>query len=393
MAEDRKLLTFELLGLCLVTFVSICNVTMFYNLFNYLQTLGIPSDLRGLIIGSYSFTAMMLYLLASPFLNSSNASRTMLLGMAVVALCGVSYLFVHSFWSLLALRMINGCGQFLMGAGAMTLFVSIIPLAKSGQAFAIYSIAILLPYGIVPAVMDALSFIIPSPPYGYAGFTILLIPAALIVRRIRRRLQGKIELTKKKHFPSWQDIRTNIIRLPIALLLILNGIYMISWSSMFFLIKGFADTKGITNIGSFFTVLTGVMIAIRIFAARLFDSINKVWMITATFALVALGYLALDNLPGAWAISLVALIFGLGMGMGQPLFHGLMFEISVPQFRPLNANLTLCVIQAAFFLGPIIGGVLVSRWSFHGYFMFSIGLALAAGLVATVLTGKRWLSC
>lgn len=388
MAEDRKLLTFELLGLCLVTFVSICNVTVFYNLFNYLQSIGIPSNLHGLIIGSYSFTAMMLYLLASPFLNSSNASRTMLLGMTIVALCGVSYLFVHSFWGLLALRMINGCGQFLMGAGAMTLFVSIIPLEKSGQAFAIYSVAILLPYGIVPAVMDALSFIIPTPPHGYAGFTILLIPAALIVRHIRRRLHGKVGLTAKKYFPSWPDIRANVTRLPVALLLILNGVYMISWSSMFFLIKGFADQKGIVNVGSFFTVLTGVMIVIRLFASRLFDSINKAWMVVATFVLVALGYLALDNLPGAWAISLVALIFGMGMGMGQPLFHGLMFEISVPQFRPLNANLTLCVIQAAFFLGPVLGGSLVARWSFHGYFVFSMGLALAAGSAATLLTGK-----
>jgi len=38
-----------------------------------------------------------------------------------------------------------------------------------------------------------------------------------------------------------------------------------------------------------------------------------------------------------------------------------MFEISAPGFRPLNANLTLCVIQAAFFLGPILGGALVAR--------------------------------
>ncbi|MEQ8203425.1 MAG: MFS transporter, partial [Smithellaceae bacterium] len=114
MAEKGKLWTFELLGLCLVTFVAVCNVTVFYNFFNYLQTLGISADLRGLLVGSYSLTAMVLYLLASPFLNAANAPRTMLLGMVVVALCGGSYLFVHSFWGLLGLRMINGCGQFLM---------------------------------------------------------------------------------------------------------------------------------------------------------------------------------------------------------------------------------------------------------------------------------------
>lgn len=327
---------------------------------------------------------MVLYLLASPFINPANAPRTMLTGMIVVALCGMSYLSVHSFWGLLGLRIMNGCGQFLMGAGAMTLFVSLIPLGKSGQAFAVYSLAILLPYGAVPAVMDALAFLIPTPPYGYAGFTLMLIPAAWIVCRIRH-LREKVDIKAKRQRPAWSEIRANITQLPVALLLLLNTIYIISWSSMFFLLKGFADQRGIVNVGSFFTVQTGVMLVIRLFAGKLFDSFDKAWMVVATFAMVAFGYLALDNLPGAWAISLVALIFGVGVGMGQPVFHGLMFEVSVPAFRPLNANLTLCAIQAAFFLGPILGGALVAGWGYHGYFLFSMGLALAAGSFAILL--------
>src|SRR5271157_4234313 len=126
MHEPRKLLTFEFLGPCVVIFLALCNVTVFYNLFNYLQTLGIPADLRGLVIGSYSLTTMFLFLLVSPFLTPANAARAMLLGIAVLIVCGLSYFFVYSFWGLLGLRIINGFGQFLMSAGAMTLFVSVI---------------------------------------------------------------------------------------------------------------------------------------------------------------------------------------------------------------------------------------------------------------------------
>lgn len=392
MHEPRRLLTFESLGLCIVTFVAVCNISVFYNLFNYLRTLGIPADLHGLLVGSYSLTAMALYLLASPFLNAANAPRAMLLVIMVVALCGVSYLFIHSFWGLLALRMVNGAGNFLMGAGAMTLFVSIIPEGKSGQAFAVYSVAILLPYGAVPAVMDALDFLIPTPPHGYAGATITLIPAAWIVLHMHRRFQGQFHLGERKNLPAWPDIRANVTQLPVALLLLLNTIYIITWSSMFFLVKGFADQQGVVNVGSFFTVQTGTMIAFRLFAGKLFDIFNKARMLVVTFAVIALGYLALDNLPGAWAIPLVALIFGVGMGMGQPLFHGLMFEVSSPGFRPLNANLTLCSIQAACFLGPVLGGAIVVRWDYHGYFLFSIGLALAAASMGFLLTGKRKIS-
>jgi len=389
MFEPRKLFTFEFLGLCVVTFLAFCNITIFYNLFNYLGALGIPADLRGLVIGSYSLTAMVLYLLVSPFLTAANAPRTILLGIVVVTLCGVSYLSVHSFWGLLGLRMVNGLGQFLMGAGAMTLLVSVIPKEKSGQAFAVYSVAILLPFGVVPAVMDALAFLIPTPPHGYAGATITLIPAVWIVLHIRRRRREQAGIVERKHLPAWSDIRANVTQLPVALLLLLNTIYIINWSSMFFLIKGFADEQGIINVGSFFTVQAGMMIALRLLAGRLFDTFDKARMVVATFAVIALGHLALDNLPGAWALSPAALIFGVGMGMGQPVIHGLMFEVSSPAFRPLNANLILCATQAAFFLGPVLGGAVVVRWGYHGYFLSSIGLALAAASIGILLAGKR----
>ena len=389
MHEPRKILTFEFLGLCVVIFLAFCNVTVFYNLFNYLQTIGIPADLRGLVVGSYSLTAMLLYLLVSPFLTPANATRAMLLGIAVVTLCGISYLFVYSFWGLLGLRIINGFGQFLMSAGAMTLFVSVIPKERSGQAFAIYSVAILLPFAAVPAVMDALVFFIPTPPHGYAGATVTLIPAAWIVLHIRRRRLEQSGMVEKRHLPAWSDIRANVTQLPIALLLLLNAIYIINWSSMFFLIKGFADEQGITNVGSFFAVQTGLMIAFRLLGGRFFDVFDKARVVVATFVVIAIGHLALDNLPGAWAISLVAIIFGVGMGMGQPAFHGLMFEVSPPRFRPLNANLILFATQAGFFLGPVLGGALVARWGYHGYFLFSVGLALAAAFISILLAGKR----
>ena len=389
MTIPRKLLTFEFLGLCFVTFVAYCNISIFYNLFNYLQILGIPADLRGLLIGVYSLTAMFLYLLASPFLTAANAPRAMLSGMAGLILCGFSYFFVQSFWGLLVLRMLNGLGQFLLGAGTMALFVSVIPREKSGQAFAIYSTAMLLSFGTVPAVMDALAAYIPTPPHGYAGATLMLVPAAWVTWQIRRRRREQAADTERTGFPGWAVIRTNITQLPVVLLLLLNLVYMMNWSSMLFLFKGFADQQGISNVGSFFSVQMGIMIALRLLAGRLFDSIDKAWMLAATFAIIALGHLGLDNLPGAGAISLVAVIFGLGMGMGHPSLNGLMLEVSAPQFRPLNANLMLFAVQAGYFLGPVISGSLVGRWGYHGYFLFNIGLALAAMLLSIIMAGQQ----
>ena len=105
----------------------------------------------------------------------------------------------------------------------MALLVWVIPPEKSGQAFGFYSVAMLLAYGGVPTLMDALAPVIPSPPYGYAATTVSLLPAAWIVWRIRRRQRERREVAVTRgRLPAWEDIRANVTRLPMALLLVIN---------------------------------------------------------------------------------------------------------------------------------------------------------------------------
>lgn len=386
MTEPRKLLTFEFVGLCLVAFLAVCNVSVFYNLFNYLQTLGIAASLRGLVVGVYSLTAMVLYLVGSPFLNTTNAPRTMLLGLVLMAASGFGYFVVHSFWGLMALRTLNGAGQFCTSAGVMAVFVSVIPPDKSGQAFGLYSVAILLAYAGVPALMDGLTRFIPSPPYGYAAATISLLPAAWIVWQIRRRHQARpgVALTEGR-LPAWADIRANVTQLQVALLILLNVSYFANWSSLFFLFKGFAQEQGVGNVGAFFTVQMMTMIVIRLVIGRLFDVIDKVKLVGICFIMIAVGHLTLDHLPGPWAVPLVGIIFGMGMGLGYPAINGQMFQVSPVRFRTLNANLMLFAVQAGYFLGPVVGGVLVAHLDYHGYFLARAGLAFLAAILSLVL--------
>ena len=273
-----------------------------------------------------------------------------------------------------------------MTAGVMTLFVWIIPREKSGQAFALYSVAFLLAYAVVPAVMEALDPFILTAPDSYAITTVLLIPAAWIVWRIFRRHREAFAADRREgHLPAWVDIRANVTRPPVMLLLLVNMILSANWMSLFFLFKGFALEQGLVNVGAFFATQMMSMIVIRLFAGRLFDLVDKVRLIQISSIIVAAGYLALDYMPGIWAAPIVGVVFGLGMGFGFPSVNGLMFEVSAPHFRPLNANLMLFAMQTGFFLGPVVGGALVAYRGYNGYFLASSSLALVAAVLGQVL--------
>jgi MFS family permease len=391
MDRSPRLLSFELVGVCLVSFLAICNLTAFYDLFHYLEILGIPAGVRGWVVGSYSLTAMLLFLVASPLLHAGNAPRAMLLGIGLLVVAGVSFLFVHSFWGLLALRMLGGAGQFCLGAGAMALLVAVIPPEKSGQAFGIYSVAILVAFAVVPTAMDSFAALIRTPPHAYAAATLSLLPAAAIVLRIRHRRRALLDAAARRLSPPrWAELRANMAQPLVLLLLLINTSYFVNWTSLFFLFKGFARQQGIANVGSFFGVQMAVMIVIRSLGGGLFDRVDKVWLAGVSFGTVALALLALLRFPGTWAVAPIAVVFGFGMGAGYPAINGFMFEISRPEFRALNANLMLFAVQAGSFLGPVLGGALIAHGGYRSYFLFAIALSLAsATLVPLLARGRR----
>jgi MFS family permease len=385
MSSPRKLLGFEFTSLCLIAFLAIANGTAYYDLFGHLASLGIPAGLRGLVVGAYPLVAMALYLLASPFLTARRAPRAMLAGIAILAAGGVSFLVVRSFWGLFLLRAVCGAGGFLLGAGAMALLVTVIPPGRSGEAFGIYSVAILAAYGVVPAAMDAAVPRLVGVRSAYALAGLALLPAVGLVLALRRRIHPPTAGPGgEPHLPTWADLRSSLGDARLSGVLALGVAYFANWSSLYYLFKGFATERGLGNVGAFFSVLTAVMIGIRVLGGRLFDRFDKARLASFSFGMIALGHLALSTLPIGTA-PLVGAFFGLGLGAGYPALNGLVFELSEPRFRPQNANLMMFAIQLGSFLGPALGGVLVARAGYPGYFGASIVLALgSAGLAWTV---------
>jgi MFS family permease len=388
MSPTRKLLGFEFSSLCLIAFLAIANGTAYYDLFGHLASLGIPAGLRGIVVGAYPLVAMVLYLVASPFLTVRRAPRAMLTGIAILVAGGVAFLFVRSFSGLLLLRGACGAGGFLLGAGATALLVTVIPPGRSGEAFGIYSVAILAAYGVVPAVVDGAVPRLVDVTTAYALAGLALLPAVGLVLALSRRIHAPAPGPGgEPHLHSWADLRASLSHRRLVLVLGLGVAYFANWSSLYYLFKGFATERGLGNVGAFFSVLTAVMIGIRLLGGRLFDRFDKTRLATFSFGMIAVGHLALATLP-IDAAPVVGAFFGIGLGAGYPALNGLVFELSEPRFRPQNANLMMFSVQLGSFLGPAVGGALVASAGYAGYFSGSILLALASAALGGSLRGK-----
>jgi len=377
--KDR-LVTFEFITLCFITFAAVCNVSVFYNFHLYLQGLGFSGKEAGFLIGLYSLSAMVMYVAASRFIRLGNAIGCMVAGILLVVGCGMAYLFFKQFWPLVIIRTINGIGMFLVMASCMVMLVTIIPPQKSGLAFSLYSVALLLPYSIMPAVSEVLLPLVDTPTRIYMLTACLLLPAVFLVLGIRTRVRDRF-LEQEKGHPGrvgTHAARENLRRRPILAILLVNGIYFIIFSSLFYLFEGFALARGMSNPGYFFTVQMGVMIGIRLLAGRIFDHFSKVILVALALVVTGAGFVLLRVMPSQSWLLPIAVLFGSGMGLCMPPLNSLMYLNTRPEFRGYNANMMMFVLHVGSFTGSFFGAWVIDVGGYNHFLMLAAVLAVGA---------------
>jgi len=396
-----QLFTFAFTALCLFIFLAYCNVAVFYSLAIHLERIGIPQQWRGLVIGASSLATIACFLGASPFLTTRNAPGNIFLGIGLLMACGVAYLDVSGVPGLLAVRLLNGAGVYLLSASAMTLLVAGIPPSRSGQAFGLYSVAMLLPYCIIPSAFDWLSLRLPSLAWGYALMSLALLPAAgvnaVLARRLRRQADaapapaqagtGHGDTSPAAGRFGFAEVFANLRRPSIGRLLLVNSVYYLSFSSLFFLAKGLFSDRGLENVGYFFSIQTLCMLGIRLFGNRLFDTVDKVLLVRVSYGLTAAGLLAMYCTGSHAVLYASALVLGLGMGIGSPSLNALMFNLSAPRFKGVNSNLMMMSMHMGSFLGPILGSAAVIVLGSGGFLLLGAAANAAGMLLSLPLKG------
>lgn len=385
MAQSKSLLNLEFIALSGIAFFNYCNLAIFFEFHDYLSTLPIPSMWIGFLIAAFSLTAFTVRPIVSPLITVQNSRKWMFTSCCFLIASLTLYNFATGFWSIAITRVIHGAAYVVLGTSATTKLVSVIPRDRSAQAFALLSVVSLLPFALIPPLLK------PVTVY-FAGFDgVINVSAALMLINL-----PLIALLKA----SWaadpdgesplriSEIVANLRDQRIWSLLAINLIVWTSFTTIFFYLKGFGEKIGISNPGYFFTVSTFTEMAVRVFAGRLFDKIDKKMSLLASLILLIFGYMLIGIVTTPIGFYSLGLVLGLGWGVILPVINGFLFDVSAPKFRGLNANLATEMFQAGFTLGPFLGGLVLFGYGYLPLFVLS-GLVLVTGIPLTLLSTKE----
>jgi MFS family permease len=176
-------------------------------------------------------------------------------------------------------------------------------------------------------------------------------------------------------------VRQSLRDSSVLLLLCANLALLAAHSIVFFFMRDFAVILGAGNPGMFFSYANAATITVRVCGGHLLDRIDKGRVLVGAFLGLAM-LLPLFGQAGTPAVLFsMAALYGTGMALTMPLLNASMQHVSPPKLRAFNANLLMVTVDAGFFAGPLIGGLLMAAgWTHGGLFGLGGALMAAAGL-------------
>ncbi|MEG6550689.1 MFS transporter [Desulfocurvibacter africanus] len=383
--QPDRLLSFEFVALSAISFLAFCNLSIFYGFNAYLERQGIDPAWRGALLALEPAAAFALRPIIGPLLNLGNGVRVMGLGLATVMAALAGYSFAEGLGALVLVRVLHGVGFVLLVSAVISVLVHYVPKERSGQGFGVFSIMTLLPYALMPPLVESLLPGAGDEAGVYLLAAPLFLPAFLLLVPLGRRARALAAVLPRRSMsrPSLGEIRADLRSPGVARLLLANLFVFTATTVVFFHMKDHLAGLGSANPGLFFSIFTAATILVRVACGPLLDRVNRAAMLAVVLPILGLClYLFGAATEPAWVMALAGL-YGVCLGFIMPQLNAAMFVISPPHLRGLNTNLMLFTMDGGYWLGPLLAGFLsAGGMGYTGIFGLIGTLPLVAGVVA-----------
>ena len=269
----------------------------------------------GLVVGSFAVSAAVVRPWAGRI--GDRYGRRLLLsgGALLVGLATLTYSLAEAVAALVALRLLTGLGEAAVFVGAATATQDLAPAHRRGEAASYFSVALYSGLALGPALGEHL-----ADANGYDRVWLVSGLSALVAAGLG---------LGTPHVPNRQAHRPVSLLHPAALgpgLVLMLGLIPFTGFAAFLAVYG--PDIGLEDTGPVFFAYAGLVLAIRIFGAKLPDRLG--WRRASTMALVAVatGAAVIALWASVAAVWVAAVCLALGMSLLYPaLFSAALHDV------------------------------------------------------------------
>lgn len=368
MEEKEKIWTKDFVFICLANFFIFLAFQMTLpTLPLFVKELGGSDQLIGIIIGIFTFSALIFRPYAGHALETKGRRFVYMTGLFIFVVSVGSYSFITSIALLLLMRIVQGVGWGLSTTATGTIATDLIPPKRRGEGMGYFGLSGNLALAFGPSLGLALVGAITFMEL-FLICAVLGLVAFLLSTKIGYK---KVEQSPDKSVSVKFDIFEKTAVQPSMLLFFIT----VTFGGIASFLPLYAAEKGIAGIEGYFLIYALFLMISRTFAGKIYDKKGHQYVFPPGTILIFIAMLLLSWLPNTTVMLIAAALYGLGFGSVQPALQAWAVD-QAPANRKGMANATFF---SSFDLGVGLGAMLFGQLAF----MFNYGVIYltAAGSV------------
>ena len=371
-----KLWTKDLVLIILVNLCVFTNHIMSLSTFPFfIQSLGGTEAIAGICAAVFSFVAVIIRPFVGWWLDNGVRRAALVIGLLLLGLAPLSYVFVPTLSLAIALRMLHGVGLSFSNSTTATVASDVICRPRFAEGMGYFGMATALASAIAPALGLELM-------YGF-GFQVLYATAAgiallgLILFMFIKA--PRVEVPHKK-----LDLRTIINRdsLPATITML---VFMFTFGALENFGALFASEESLPSGSIYFLVMSAMLLLVRVTLGKLVNEKGEAFFVYSCNAAMLVAFLLLAFVPMTPTFIVSAILAGYAFGGLEPSLQSMAVHTADDASRGSANSTFLCGYDIGYGLGGGVAGSLITA---AGYTMMWSVVSLAC--VVSVLIYFFW---
>ncbi|MCJ7842002.1 MFS transporter [Lederbergia sp. NSJ-179] len=322
----------------------------------FVKELGGSDQMIGIIVGIFTFSALLFRPYAGHSLESKGRRFVYMFGLCVFILSVGSYSFIGSMALLLVMRIIQGVGWGFSTTASGTIATDLIPAKRRGEGMGYFGLSGNLALAFGPSLGLTLAGVISFSHLflicGGMGLAALLLSSQIHYKKVE-------ESPNKAAVPKFDIFEKSAIQ-PSLLLFFIT----VTFGGIASFLPLYATEKHISGIEFYFLVYALFLMISRTFAGKIYDRKGHLFVFLPGTVLVFIAMILLAWLPNITVMLIAAALYGLGFGSVQPALQAWAID-QAPSNRKGMANATFF---SFFDLGVGLGAMTFGQLAFlYGY--------------------------
>lgn len=371
-----KLWTKDLVLIILVNLCVFTNHIMSLSTFPFfIQSLGGTEAIAGICAAVFSFVAVIIRPFVGWWLDNGVRRAALVIGLLLLGLAPLGYMFVPTLSLAIALRMLHGVGLSFSNSTTATVASDVICRPRFAEGMGYFGMATALASAIAPALGLELM-------YGF-GFQVLYATAAgiaLLGLVLFMFIKApRVEVPHKK-----LDLRTIINRdsLPATVTML---VFMFTFGALENFVALFASEESLPSGSIYFLVMSAMLLLVRVTLGKLVDEKGEAFFVYSCNAAMLVAFLLLAFVPMTPTFIVSAILAGYAFGGLEPSLQSMAVHAADDASRGSANSTFLCGYDIGYGLGGGVAGSLITA---AGYTMMWSVVSLAC--VVSVLIYFFW---